>query len=146
MEKKDYFEEFAKEQDNIQNEFEDDIVFARFINYMKKALLHKKIDYIRHKEYLTRKEKMITHEEWSVLSSNDNIVYSSFLHIKKENLTNAMKELTEKQQVIIISYYYEGKSLKIIANELESTVPAIKQAKQRAIERLKKYLKKKNEE
>ncbi len=137
MEKKDYFEDLLKED----NEFSDDIVFARFINFMKKSLLNKKIDYIRHQEYLTRKEKVITHEEWSVLSNDD--TFCSFLAFNSNNkhkLGDAIKHLTERQQIIIISYYYEKKTLKNIADELESTVDCIAHSKQRAITRLKKYM------
>ena len=41
----------------FDEEFKDDIVFARFINYMKIALLHKKLDYQKHQDYLKSKEK-----------------------------------------------------------------------------------------
>lgn len=137
MERKDYFENLLKED----NEFVDDVVFARFINYMKKALLHKKIDYIRHQEYLARKEKFITHEEWNVLSDGDTFCsFFAFDSNNKHKLSGAIKKLTERQQIIIISYYYNKKSLKIIADELESTVDSIAHSKQRAITRLKKYM------
>ncbi len=141
MGRKDYLEKLSKEN----NEFLDDIVFAKFINYMKKALLHKKIDYIRHQEYLSRKEQFITQEEWIVLS-DDNTVYSFFdssfsekTH-KQNKLNQAINKLTEKQKTVVISYYYEKKSLKIIAEELNSTVDAVEHKKQRAIEKLKKYM------
>ena len=32
----------------LENEFKDDIVFARFIKYMQTALYHKKINYNKH--------------------------------------------------------------------------------------------------
>lgn len=141
MERKDYLGKISKEN----NEFLDDIVFAKFINYMKKALLHKKIDYIRHQEYLSRKEQFITQEEWVVLS-DDNTLYSFFdssfsekTH-KQKKLNQAMNKLTEKQKTVVISYYYKKKSLKIIAEELNSTIDAVEHKKQRAIEKLKKYM------
>lgn len=137
MERKDYFENLLKED----NEFADDVVFARFINYMKKALLHKRIDYIRHQEYLTRKEKFITHEEWSVLSGDDTFCsFFAFNPNNKHKLSGAIKQLTERQQIIITSFYYEKKTLKSIANELKSTVDSIAHSKQKAIAKLKKYL------
>lgn len=135
----------------LKNEFEDDIVFARFINYMKKALLHKKIDYLRHKDYLAKKEKLITEKEWIVLS-DDKTVYSFFcsnsndIDNKKQKLNSAIEKLTEKQKIVVISYYYNKKSLKIIANELKSTVDAVEHIKQRAILRLKKYMEGNNNE
>ena len=37
---------------NVEKEFENDIVFAKFINYMKVALLHKKLNFLKHQKYL----------------------------------------------------------------------------------------------
>ncbi len=39
-----------KFEENV--EYKDDIVFARYINYMRTALLHRRIDYLKHKKYL----------------------------------------------------------------------------------------------
>lgn len=36
------------------NEFEDDIVFTRFLNYMQIALLHKKLNYEKHIESIKK--------------------------------------------------------------------------------------------
>lgn len=36
------------------NEFEDDIVFARFLNYMQIALLHRKLNYEKHNKFIKR--------------------------------------------------------------------------------------------
>lgn len=140
MEKKDYFESTTE-----KNEFSDDIVFARFINYMQKAILHKKINYLKHKEYLCKKERIITNEEWMELSSNDEICSSFDFKDELLNTKTSLKyaienELTEKQKIIIISYYYDEKPLKVIAQEFNTTVDAVEHAKQRAIMKLRKYL------
>lgn len=145
MKRENFFEKTSKEN----NEFVDDIVFAKFINYMKKALLHKKIDYIRHQEYLSRKEQFITEEEWVVLS-DDNTICSFFdfssseKSNKKQKLNKAMDTLTEQQKTVVISYYYKKKSLKIIAEELNSSTQAVKMTKQRAVQTLKRYMEGKN--
>lgn len=46
-------------------EFEDDIVFTRFINYMQIALLHEKINYEKHKKFINRKEEKLNYIEWT---------------------------------------------------------------------------------
>lgn len=46
-------------------EFKDDVVFAKFINYMQIALLHKKLDYERHLEVIKKREEKINYVEWS---------------------------------------------------------------------------------
>lgn len=148
MERKDYFEKLSKDNE-IQNEFADDIVFARFINYMDKALLHRRINYIKHQEYLNKMERNITQKEWIVLPDDNEAC--SFLSLNtridnKQKMTNAILSLTERQKNIIVSYYYEKKSLKNIADELESTVDCIEHSKQRAIARLKKYLEEASDE
>ena len=48
--------------ENFTNEFENDIVFARYINYMKKALLNRKLDFLKHQKYINQKEQTISDE------------------------------------------------------------------------------------
>ena len=135
----------------MSNEFENDLVFARYIRYMEKALLHKRIDYLRHQEYLNRKERLMLEEEWVVLSCEDNATHSFFdsnsrtLPVKGERVEKALKKLTEKQRKIIISFYYKKKPIKIIATELNCTENAIKLTKQRAIKKLKEFMEVNNE-
>lgn len=116
------------------NEFNNDIVFARFINYMKKALLHKKINYLKHKRVLKEQELQLDQEEWNVLSSKDNIVHSFFeFKSEDENKRNILNILTEKQRQVITAVYYEEKSIETIANDLRLTPNAIYQIKFRAM-------------
>lgn len=48
MKRKDIDEKCACQE----KEFTNDIVFARYINYMRKALLNRRLNYLRHKKYL----------------------------------------------------------------------------------------------
>ena len=41
----------------FDKELEDDVVFARFLNYMHIALLHRKLDYEKHLEVIKKQEK-----------------------------------------------------------------------------------------
>lgn len=129
----------------MPNEFADDIVFARFIKYMKKALLHRKINYLKHCKFLRKQELQLDQKEWDVLSSKDDMEHSFFAFKDKEKYKQKiLKILTEKQGKIITELYYEEKSVETIAKDLKLTPNAIYQIKFRAMEKLKKYLKGEN--
>lgn len=139
-EKRDIFKE------NI--ELKDDIVFARYISYMRTALLHKRIDYLKHKKYLLDKEISMSNKEWEKLFNTDNFEYS-FLNeekCKNEELVKALKQLTEKQRKVIIQYYYKNKKLKEIAKDMNKDESTVRKLKDRAIEKLRNYLEVENEE
>ena len=129
-----------------QNEFANDIVFARYINYMKKALLNKRLDFLKHQKYINQKEQTISDEEWTTLSTKGNFVHSFFneknnIEIEKSvELRIAIDKLTEKQKKVIILHYYNKKPLNIIAKELNMKENAVRQLKFKAIIKLKKYM------
>ena len=128
-EKRDIFKE------NI--ELKDDIVFARYISYMRTALLHKRIDYLKHKKYLLDKEISMSNKEWEKLFNTDNFEYS-FLNeekCKNEELVKGLKQLTEKQRKVIIQYYYKNKKLKEIAKDMNKDESTVRKLKDRAIEK-----------
>lgn len=126
----------------MPNEFENDIVFARFIKYMEKSLLHRKINYLKHYRFIKKQELQLDQKEWDVLSSKDDMVHSFFaFNNKNENKHKILNILTEKQRQVITALYYEEKSVEIIAKDLKLKPNAIYQIKFRAMEKLKKYLK-----
>lgn len=126
----------------MPSEFNNDIVFARFINYMRKALLHKRINYLKHYKFLKEQELQLEEKEWNMLSIKDNMIHSFFAFKEKdENEQSILKILTEKQRKVISAIYYEEKTIKTIAKDLKLTPNAIYQIKFRAMEKLNKYLK-----
>lgn len=147
--KKDILEKLENEEKIYQeSEYKDDIVFARYISYMRTALLHKRIDYLKHKKYLLDKEISMSNKEWESLADTDDFSHSflSEEDCRNEELTKAIKKLTEKQKKVIIQYYYKNKKLKEIAKEMNISESAVDKLKSKAIEKLKDYLEVENEE
>lgn len=132
----------SNEKQYQESEYIDDVVFARYINYMRKALLNRKLNYLRHKKYLLEKEISVSNEEWEILSNEENSAHSFFSekNYEKEDIKKAVGKLTEKQKEVIILYYYKNKKIRVIAEEMNMNENAVKQLKLRAIAKLKKYL------
>lgn len=122
------------------NEFEDDIVFARFLNYMQIALLHRKLNYEKHIESIKKQEEKLNYIEWTKIpDKTDN---NPFENLKRDydNLNNAINKLTPEQRYVIINYYFKKKKLSKIAKELNSNFNAVKQLKLRAVLSLRRYM------
>lgn len=139
---KNYGEKSNYEKLFLENEFKDDVVFARYINYMKKALLNKRLDFLKHEKYINQKEQTVSDEEWVILSDKDNFVHSFFAE-KSVELKIAIDKLTKKQRQVIILHYYNKKPLNIIAKELNMKENAVRQLKFKAIIKLKRYMEEK---
>lgn len=125
----------------LDNEFKDDVVFARFINYMQITLLHKKIDYKRKYKVIDRTETKIDYYEWNKIQDKTDFMDSvSMLKDDYVKLKSAINKLTEKQRDVIENYYFKNKSLSKIAKVLNMNTNAVKQIKLRAILSLKRYM------
>lgn len=137
----------SNEKEYQEKEYANDIVFARYINYMRKALLNRRLNYLRHKKYLLEKEISVSNEEWERLSNEDKSAHSFFSeeNYEEEDIKKSVGKLTEKQKEVIILYYYKNKKIKVIAEEMNMNENAVKQLKLRAITKLKKYLEERNE-
>lgn len=121
-------------------EFEDDVVFAKFINYMQIALLHKKLDYEKHLEVIKKREEKINYVEWfKIQDKNDNKPFEN-LERDYEKLKIAIDKLTPEQRYVIINYYFNKNSLAKIAKKLNSNKNAVKQLKLRAVLSLRRYM------
>lgn len=121
-------------------EFKDDVVFARFLNYMQIALLHRKLNYEKHNESIKKQEEKLNYVEWTrIPDKNDN---NRFGNLKRDydNLKIAIDKLTPEQRYVIINYYFNNKSLAKIAEKLNSNVNAVKQLKLRSILSLRRYM------
>lgn len=142
MKEENYYKNYSNYKEIfLQNEFKNDIVFARFINYMQIALYHKKLDYNKHQEFLKSQEENLSNRGWSVLSDKDSMDHPFFNLSKDYNKLNiAISKLTDKQRYVIVNYYYNKKSLSAIAKKLKINSNAVYQLKIRALLSLKRFM------
>lgn len=121
-------------------ELEDDVVFARFLNYMQIALLHRKLDYEKHLEVIKKQEEKLNYVEWIKIPDKTN--NNPFENLKRdyEKLKSEIDKLTPAQRYVIINYYFNKKSLAKIAKKLNSNENAVKQLKLRAVLSLRRYM------
>lgn len=112
-----------------------DVVLAKFIKYMKKSLLHKKLNYLRDKEKLKKKVCSIDEMEESIsVEENFNI---EILDISK---CLSDRELEILKLHIIDKYTYEE-----ISKQFKVKPESIRKIKYRAIKKITEWKEKNNE-
>lgn len=104
------------------NKLEDDVVLAKFLNYMQKALLHKKINYIKKKNKINQKE----------CSIEDLKDYLKF---------DVLNFLTYKERKILELHIVEKRSYNEISKEFYLKPESIRKIKYRAINKIKRWRK-----
>ena len=107
----------------------DDIVFAKFINYMKKALLHKKMNYIRDNKWINEKECSIEKIKDLMYSENE------------EHLDLLEKVLNQKEKIVLELHILEKRTYNEIAKKLKVKPESVRKIKYRAIKKIIKWRK-----
>lgn len=127
---------------NEENEFADDIVFARFIKYMNIALKHRALNFIRDKRRREKREEKANQTEMIfVKNNNSNTLFKNIDYLKTKKIEKAINNLSTKQRKLIYMMYYEEKTVKEIAIKWNKSVYAIRQMKYRAMINIKRSLK-----
>ena len=107
----------------------------------KKATLSTWIYTITHNAvcnyYRDVKKRALTLDEHALCSDTDDVMAEIENEITKENLARALEALTEREQDIIVLYYYHEISLRDIAIKMGITYTNAKFIKHRAISKLK---------
>lgn len=106
------------------NEYKDDAVLANFINYMKLALCHKKINYLRDIRFIQKIETVL----------NEDIKYENIFY---EDDDLEISNLNQKELYLLDLRYTYGLSYKEISDLTNETIDALKQRKKRAVNKLK---------
>lgn len=110
------------------NELEDDIVLAKFINYMQKALYHRRLNYFRDFERMRECEVSINEiEDYRIQEA------------VTEDLSD-MGVLTNKDVYLLNLHYKHGLSYTEISNITGEKVCTLKQRRNRALAKLKKRM------
>ena len=108
----------------MEEKQEDDIVLAKFINYMKEALYHKRINYFRNLN-------KIQEYEVSVQEAED----TRFKEPTDEEILN-MNVLNQKEIYLLNLHYKHGLSYSEISKITQEKVSTLKQRRNRAIAKL----------
>lgn len=111
-----------------KEEFEDDVVFAKFINYMKKALYHIRLNYFRDYEKMKDYEVKLEENECPISKEiiKENISYIGILNKDEIKLLNLL--------------YTQGLSYKEISVITNEKIDTLKKRRSRALEKLKKMM------
>ncbi len=110
------------------NELEEDIVLAKFITYMQKALYHRRLNYFRDLKSIRECEVSI-----------NNIENYKVVEPVIEDISN-IGVLTNKEIYLLNLHYKHGLSYKEISKITGEKICTLKQRRSRAISKLKKRL------
>ena len=138
-----YLKNIAEISDDMI-EFDDDLVYAKFLRYIKKALIHNKFNYLRHNKKFSS-EYDLEEKAWEcIIDENANVekIVLDEINIIELNkkLNNAREGLSPKQQKVLDFYYNNRMSRIAIAMKLAVSERAIGYIKSRALKKLKKSL------
>ena len=114
---------------NNYQEVIHDIVLAKFINYMKKALLHKKMNYIRDNKWINEKECSIEKIKDLMYSENE------------EHLDLLGKVLNTREKSVLELHILEKRTYNEIAKKLKIKPESVRKIKYRAIKKIIKWRK-----
>lgn len=138
---------------NIENTRRNDMINEKeitylFTRYIHQVMLNEKLNYIRLSQ---RKEVETIHDENLLLNlqyQNEQLLeqlsekqYSNLEeYINDIDLSNSIRELTEKEKFIVYKRYVEGKKDPAIAKELSISSQAVSKQRRKIMEKLKRYL------
>ena len=116
-------------KDNQYEGFENDIVLASFINYMKLALYHRKLNYFR--KMKLRRDKEVSIDELKEKPSDNSEIEIEF---PIEHLLN------DKERYLLELRYKYGLNYKEISTITNESVYTLWKRRERAVDKIKKVL------
>ena len=109
-------------------ELEDDVVLAKFINYMQKALYHMRLNYFR--DYERMRDYEVELEEIECPNSKDAI---------NEDISS-IGVLNDTEIKLLNLLYTQGLSYKEISEITNENIETLKKRRTRALKKLKKVM------
>lgn len=131
--------------DNNYNK-DNDIVLARYINYMKKSIHNARINYLKHQNFIQSKEQYLSDDEWLQLSDIDNCDHFSVSakeieeYFEDERIVKAFKKLTELQKKVMYLNVVKEIPMSAISKFLKVSTKSVEKTKSRALKKLKEVL------
>lgn len=110
------------------NELEKDVVYAKFLKYMQQTLLHKKINYIKKRNRIIRKECSI-----------DNL--KDYLKYEDTIKFDILDFLTSKERKILELHIVEKRTYEEISKIFNLKPESIRKIQYRAIVKIKNWRK-----
>lgn len=105
------------------SEYEDDEAFAKFINYMKKALLHRKLNYLRKKKRILMRERPLRE-----LNKSSPV----FIEIN----TDRLDVLSDKERLVLKLHIVKKMTYEEIGKVLRLQPESVRKIQYRALKKL----------
>lgn len=115
---------------------EHDILHNQFTSYLSLAVSNARIDFIRAK--IARLKREQTTEQYELLFTQE--VFEVELFMESEALSQAMKEIREKERYVFLARVLEEKKFKEIAGELGMGEKGVAAIYYRTIKKLRDML------
>lgn len=109
------------------NEYEDDAVFAKFLNYMKRALYNRTINYYRD----LGKNRFV--------EDNYDYFYEPTYEVNQEEYINT-RFLNAKEMLVLALHFEGGMTYSEISEITRENMETVKKRGQRAVDKLRKKL------
>lgn len=128
---------------------ENDVVLAKYINYMKKSIHNARINYLKHEKFIQSKEQYLNDEEWLRLSDMDNCDHSFISekeieqYFEDERLIQVFKQLTILQKKVMYLNIVKQIPMSMIGEILKVSTKSVEKTKSRALKKLRKDLEEK---
>lgn len=125
---------------------ENDIILAKYINYMKKSIHNARINYLKHQKFIQSKEQYLNDEEWLQLSETDNCDHFFVSekdieeYFEDENMIKAFKNLTELQKKVMYLNVVKEIPMSTIGKFFKVSTKSVEKTKSRALKKLREYL------
>ncbi len=115
---------------------EHGILQNQFTSFLSFAVSNARIDFIRAK--IARLKREQTTEQYEILMVQESVDIESFK--ENETLTQAIKEIREKERYVFLARVLEGKKFKTIARELDMGEKGVAAIYYRTIKKLRDML------
>lgn len=122
----------------IDNRFEKDENYGKFLSYIEKLLFCRKIDYLRKMQRKINREILVSQEELeNFLIPIDNAEDLKEVEMLESNLNGIFGILNKKEKQILIMFYEKNMDYSSISKKLGITEGSARNLKMNALKKIK---------